>query len=108
MSKIFRLKPEELKDLAIGYGACIATDMITVGGQKVGYMYRENPESPLSGWVFMSGNETQEYMDNAQNMAMYDINTIANYDPDIILFIESPVGTSFERNEFGKLVEITE
>lgn len=103
MSKVFKLKPDEMKNLAVGYGACIATDMITVHGQKVGYMYRDEPENPSSGWVFMSGNETQEYMDNAENLAMYDINTIANYDPDIIPFIEKPIGTECERDSNGVL-----
>ena len=70
MKKKFKLKPEEMKNIAVGYGACIATDMITVHGEKVGFMYREEPESPSSGWVFMSGNEAQEYMDDADNMAI--------------------------------------
>jgi Protein of unknown function (DUF2185) len=30
---------------------------------------------------------------------IYDLNTIANYDPDIIPFIESPVGAAFERDQ---------
>jgi len=103
MNKRFKLKANDLKKLAIGYGACYATDMITVHGYKVGYMYRDEPESPSSGWVFMSGFESQEYMDNPENIALYDLNTIANYDPDIIPFIEAPVGTECERNSSGIL-----
>ena len=103
MDKVFKLKPNEINNLAIGYGACIATDMITVHGHKVGYMYRDEPDSPNSGWVFMAGNETQEYMDNPANIAMFDINTIANYDQDIIPLIESPVGTECERDSDGVL-----
>ena len=103
MSKIFKLKPDEIEDLAVGYGACIATDLITVSGHKVGYMYRDEPEGLTNGWVFMSGNETQEYMDNPDNVAMYDTNTIANCDQDIIQFIESPVGTECERDSEGVL-----
>lgn len=102
MHKIFKIKSTELKQLAIGYGACIATDMITVHGCKVGYMYRDAPDNLLSGWVFMSGNETQEYIDDEENLAIYDINTIANYDPDIIPLIESPVGTEYERDSNGE------
>ena len=106
MDKIFKIPGDKIKNIAVGYGACIATDLITVNGSKVGYMYREEPDGVLSGWVFMSGEETQDYMDNPENMAIYDINTIANYDPDIVSFIELPVGTECERNESGTLIEM--
>jgi hypothetical protein len=85
-------------DLAPNRGGCIATDMITVEGHKVGYMYREEPDNDIdSGWRFMSGRESPAYMDDAANLAVYDVNTVANYDPDIIPFLDSPVGSTFER-----------
>jgi hypothetical protein len=99
MKKAFRLRADQIQPLACGYGACIATDMITVEGRRVGLMYRERPENaPDSGWRFLSGHESQEYMDDAKNHAMYDINTIANYDPEIVPFLESAIGSAFERD----------
>lgn len=107
MIKVFKLSAKEIKPIAVGYGGCIATDKITVEGQKVGYMYREESNYELdNGWRFMSGDETQEYIDNPDNHSIYDLNTIANYDSEIILFMELPVGTECERNEKGCLVEI--
>ena len=107
MSKKFKLKAEEMKSIAIGYGSCIATDMITVQGKKVGYMYRGEPSHDTdSGWYFMSGKESQKYMDNPENLAIYDINTISNYSPDITEFLEAPYGSAFERNSMGRLVEV--
>jgi len=45
-------------------------------------MYREAPYNSIdSGWHFFAGDETQEYTDNARNFEIYDVNTIANYDP---------------------------
>jgi hypothetical protein len=108
MSKQFKLSSEEIINIAIGYGGCIATDMITVEGHKVGYMYRDESSNKTNGWVFMAGCETQEYMDNAKNLAMYDTNTIANYDPDIVAFIELPRGSQCERNNHGTLVQVFE
>jgi len=109
MNKKFKLAAGEIRDIAIGYGGCIATDMITVEGNKVSYFYREEPHFPQdSGWCFMAGLESQEYMDNAKNHAIYDVNTIANYDPEIIPFLKAPVGSSFERNSEGRIVEINE
>jgi len=106
MDKKFKISADEIKEIATGFGACIATDKITVDGEKVGYMYREDPDDSVNGWVFTAGNETQEYMDNWENMSIYDTNTIANYDPDITAFIELPVGSECERNQDGVLVEI--
>jgi hypothetical protein len=48
-------------------------------------MYREKPDNDVdSGWRFLSGHESQEYMNAAESHAIYDINTIANYDPEVI------------------------
>jgi hypothetical protein len=96
--KNFALRADQIKSLAKGHGGCIATDLITVGGHKVGYMYREEPSHAQdSGWVFMAGDETQSYMDDAANHGVYDVNTIANYDPEIIPFLDAPPGVAFER-----------
>jgi hypothetical protein len=56
-----------------------------------------------SGWRFFAGDECQEYVDNPNNLAIYDINTIANYDSSIASILESPVGSAYERNENGEL-----
>lgn len=109
MDKKFKLASGDIVDLAKGHGGCIATDMITVKGYKVGYFYRDEPHSTKdSGWCFMSGRETQEYMDNPDNHAIYDVNTIANYDSDIIKYLSYPIGSAFERNADGQLVKIDE
>jgi hypothetical protein len=72
--------------------------MITVDGCKVGYMYREEPDNDVdSGWRFLAGKESQAYMDDPRNHGVYDVNTIANYDSDIILLLDAPIGSAFER-----------
>jgi hypothetical protein len=107
MSKSFRLRAEEIKALVSGKGSCFASDLITVHGHKVGFMYREEPaEEQDSGWRFVAGVETDDYMDEPQNFGVYDVNTIANYSPDIVPLLDAPVGATFERDEHGALVEI--
>ena len=93
----------EIKDLVDwdepnGEG-CIVTDRITKDGFKVGYMYREEPDDgrPDSGWRFMAGDEDDEYMNNSNNHHIFSINTICNYDPDIIPYIKSEIGSVFIR-----------
>ena len=65
---------------------------------KVGYMYREIPETSMdSGWRFFSGTEKQEEIDNPENIGIYDVNTIANYDASIIPYLNAESDTAFER-----------
>ena len=96
--KNFKIKGELIKPLIESMGGCIATDKITVEGELVDYMVREEPNNDLdSGWQFFAGTEDQEYIDNPENSAIYDVNTIANYDPSIIPYLHLPVGTQLER-----------
>lgn len=96
--KKFRLAPHEMAPLAQGYGGCLATDRITVDGAPVGYCYREAPANKMdSGWRFFAGDESDDYMGNSANHGVYDINTVANYDPSIIAVLQAPQGSAFER-----------
>ena len=107
MTKNF--KDIEITSLAEGHGACFATDMITCAGQPVRFMYREPPGNDVdSGWRFTSGQETDEYMDDPANSGIYDVNTIANYDPDIIPFLDMPTGSAFERNGISEFVAVND
>ena len=98
--KKFALRADQIRPVAEGHGGCFATDMITVEGQKVGYMYREEPDFDAdSGWRFMAGRESPEYMEDAANHGIYDVNTVANHDPEIIPLLRAPVGSVFERED---------
>src|SRR5437763_15518824 len=106
MTKAFKLAASQIRQVAVGFGSCLASDRITVGGCPVCFMYREVPDSSGdSGWRFFSGDETQEYADNPANFALYDVNTIANYDPGITEFLEAPPGSAFGRKARGEFVQ---
>lgn len=96
--KNFKLKAEEITQLITPMGACFATDKITVEGELVDYMIRDEPFNEIdSGWKFFSGTEDQDYVDDPDNTRIYDVNTIANYDRAIIPYLDLPVGTQLER-----------
>lgn len=110
--KKFGLPASEIKQLAPGRGGCMATDLITVHLRRVGYMYGEAPDpvSPFanvdSGWRFLAGTESQAYLEEPCNLAIYDVNTIANYDPEIIPFLDAPLGSAFARDDAGRFVPV--
>jgi hypothetical protein len=98
MRKNFKISATDIKPLIGSYGGCIASDKITVEGYPVRFMYREEPDGDAdSGWRFMSAFEDDSYLDDANNFGYYNVNTIANYDPSIIPFLDEPAGSVFER-----------
>ncbi|NRA35993.1 MAG: DUF2185 domain-containing protein [Polyangiaceae bacterium] len=101
-SKIHKLGPADISRVVPDLGACFATDRITVDGAPVGHMYREKSTDEVdSGWRFFSGDESDEYMACPENTNAYDLNTIANYDRDIIPWLTYPPGTRIERAKSG-------
>ena len=105
--KKFYISSDKIKRLVDSNEGCIATDRITVDGCKVGFMYREEPSRnryPDTGWRFMAGDEDDEYMNNPDNLGIYEVNTICNHDADIISFLDSAPGSAFIRDNDGQFI----
>ena len=103
--EFIKIKVENLIDWKEPNGeGSIVSDKISKEGFKVGYMYREKPDDnrPDSGWRFMAGNEDDEYMNNSNNHHIFAINTICNYDPDIIPYLKSEIGSTYIRVDNSK------
>lgn len=79
----------------LGGDGCITSDRITKEDWKVGYMFREEPMPgrPDSGWRFLKGDEDDEYMSDAGNHHVFSLNTICNYDENIIPYLDMEVGS---------------
>lgn len=91
--------PDSIKDLITGMGFCFVSKKVTSGECPVGFMYREKPgEEEDSGWRFMSGTETDEYLDDEDNMRLVDVNIVANIDPAIIPYLRNKPGAELERD----------
>lgn len=100
MRKVFKIKPNDIKQLVDPMGSCLASDKITVEGLPIGFMYREYPEEENdSGWRFLSGTETQDYIDDPNNSMVFEVNTVANYDASIIPYLKSHEGIELEKIE---------
>jgi hypothetical protein len=61
-------------------------------------MYREAPDGDQdSGWRVFSGNEDQAFANNPDNLAFYDVTSIAAADPDVLPYLMTPAPCAFER-----------
>jgi hypothetical protein len=100
VAKKYKLNAEELQPLVAAGQTCIATDRITVEGLPVRFMYREAPIGRSdSGWRFLSGLETDAYMEKAGNQGQHELNFLANCDRSIVEFLEAPIGSAFQKAE---------
>jgi len=82
------------------FGYVMATKMLIDNKRKVRFMYREEPSNDQdSGWRFFCGDEDQDYTDNFDNIAIYDIDTLIAIDKTITPYLKSVIGTAFERED---------
>lgn len=79
-------------------GGGIVSDRISIDGCRVGYMERAPPVSQEdSGWLFTAGDESEAYMADASNMAVFDLNCVANFDRAVVPWLDAAVGSAFAR-----------
>lgn len=105
---LLRGELDMLKGLEIGRN-CAASRRITEDGCKVGFMKRAlfDGDSDLSendsGWVFLAGTESNEYLSDPYHIELCSLNTVCNIDEDILPFIDMPYGTEVVRGYDGVL-----
>lgn len=78
-------------------GGCIASKNIMNHIGKLKWCIREEPTNPAdNGWRFFSDVDTDEYLSHAENLAVYDFNTVANEEPAILAIYDFPVGSDLQ------------
>ena len=91
----YRPEEREWAQVYPGNPGCIVSKLALSDG--IGYMYRDTPmkDTPDSGWRFLHGDESDEYIDNQENIEVLDVNTICNLRPDILAYLEAPVDSAY-------------
>lgn len=80
------------------FGFVLATRMLVENKRKVRYMYREAAFNPNdSGWRFFCGDEDDEYVNDPDNIAVYDIDSILEIDGSVLPYLSCSAGVAFER-----------
>ncbi|GGF69588.1 immunity protein Imm33 domain-containing protein [Wenyingzhuangia marina] len=97
------------------YDRCFATNKVLYENSPINYIYREEPMEVDkergyidTGWRFLSGNESDEYIEDFENISLVSIGSILSRDDSFIDLLEAEIGTSFERNENGIFERINE
>lgn len=98
-------QPPAVVDQEIFSLACLASNRILKDGQQVGYMLREQPNHENdSGWRFLAGDETQQYVDMPENMQVCPLAFVVQPNPEIIDYISSETGVRMIR-QGGKFIK---
>jgi len=98
VTKNFKLRSDQIAPLVASMGWCMASDRVMVDGSPIGYMYRQKPVSGGdSGWRFLAGDEDEAYIARDENHGIYDLNTVVNYDPSVIPFLDASPGSRFDK-----------
>ena len=79
------------------FGYVLASKMLIDNKRKVRFMYREKSKGDDSGWRFFCGDEDQNYADNPNNIAIYDIQSILDIDRSVLPYLSAAPGIALER-----------
>lgn len=77
---------------------CIVSKKVTRDGWKVGYMLRDKMRNEQdSGWQIYAGDESDEYINDVNNVELCVLGSIIRIDPLVMNYIDRPVGANFVR-----------
>lgn len=88
-------KQPEMKEYIRGAGGTIVTKSILNGTSKLKWMFRQDGGLG-NGWVAFGDTDSQEYVNDANNMSVVDFNTLANIEPTVVNIFYMPMGSDLE------------
>ncbi len=90
-------------------GGLMVSKMVVDKNIKPRFIYREKRTLlEDSGWRIFTGLETEEYIDNPDNIGIYNPSTILNIDPSIENLLLNGIGSVYEKNENGVWDKVTD
>lgn len=86
--KEFTSQEEDFRILSELLKTCIVTKKLLDENWKVGLMQKMEPTSEMnSGWFLSVGNETQDYVNNAENLCIITLNELCEKDSVLIPYL---------------------
>lgn len=87
---------------------CLVSQRIMRDGQKIGWLYREEPDRDEdSGWRFFCGDESDDYANEVENICVVSLGAVLGEDDSVLDLLESPPGSAFQLDgSTGKFVPV--
>lgn len=89
------MNKKEMKEYIRGAGACLVTKSVLNGERPLRWFFRDQ-KGIGNGWVAFGDGDDDAYVNNADNFAIVDFNTLANIEPTVLNVLYMPVGTDLE------------
>lgn len=78
----------------MGMGGSVISKNILNNKGRLKWCFREKEVNSLdNGWRFLSDIDTDEYLADADNMAVCDWGTVMEIEPAVMMIFDMPVGT---------------
>ena len=74
-------------------GCVVSNNIINKNGNLKWCMREKSLNKADNGWRFLSDMDTEEFLNDATNMSVWDFNTIVEIEPAILLIYNMPIGT---------------
>lgn len=84
-----------MKQYIKGAGGTVVSKSILEGTSRLKWFFRQEAGHG-NGWIAFGDRDTQEYVDNPDNMAVVDFNVLANIEPAVANVFYLPAGTDLE------------
>lgn len=75
-------------------------------GEDIGIFYRRKPDGAFSGWVFLGTSERMDENLTSSKLLQIDLNTLANYAPYIVGFLDAEEKSAFRHDGCGSVSKI--
>ncbi|MEL7122813.1 MAG: DUF2185 domain-containing protein [Bacteroidota bacterium] len=94
---------------------CFVTSKVLYEYKEVNYLYidesieiDEDKHYEDSGWRIFVGDETDEYVNDPENIHFVSLGAVLKRDDSFIHLLEAPIGATYERDENGVFVMVEE
>ena len=78
---------------SMGLGGSVVSKNIINGKGSLKWCMREQPLNEVdNGWRFLSDMDTDEFLSDSSNMAVYDWGTLVEIEPAIMALLDMPIG----------------
>ncbi len=88
-------KQPEMKEYIRGAGGTIVSKSVLNGTAKLKWLFRQE-SGHGNGWIAFGDTDTQEYINDVNNMEIVDFNTLANIEPTVVNVFYMPYGSDLE------------
>ncbi len=79
------------------YGGFLITKSVLENEDIAAFWFREESSIPeLNGWNILGLNDSKEYLEQAENWAIVEINTVFEKMPHILTIFDAPYDSEFE------------